>query len=286
MILLAESGSSKTEWILANKNTIIAQHISKGLNPYFVSSEDISILLTNEIIPALSNVVPQKIFFYGAGCSTTVNKKVISSGFNHVFKQSNIEVDHDLMAASRALFHSSEGIACILGTGSNACIYDGKSIRHKINSLGYILGDEGSGAYIGKQLLSAYFNHEIPMNLATIFENEYSVKIETVLESVYKKPFPNKYLASFSPFVKKNIENDFFYSMVKKSFTAFFSKMVTKLPDYKKFPIGFVGSIAYIYQDILLQVAHEFEMRDVKVIKNPAIELIKYHQKIFDDTLL
>ncbi len=285
MILVAESGSSKTEWILANKNSIVAQYNSKGLNPYFVSSEDISLLLQNEIIPALKNHIPKKIYFYGAGCSTNANKQIIFSGFRKVFNQTNIEVDHDLMAACRALFYNSKGIACILGTGSNACIFNGNSILHKANSLGYILGDNGSGTDIGKHFLTAYFNNELPFLIAEKFENEYHISLEQVLDNVYKKPFPNRYLASFSPFIKQNIDNVFVFNMVKKSFIDFFNKMILKLPEYKTYPIGFVGSIAYTYKEILMQVSKEFGFSEVTIIKNPANELIKYHQKIIDDTL-
>ncbi len=278
MILLAESGSTKTEWIFADKNSIIARCNTKGLNPYFVSSDDISTILQNEVLPIIDSNALTQIFFYGAGCSTLVNKNVIVSGFSKVFKLSNIEVDHDLMAAARALFHASKGIACILGTGSNTCIYDGSSIAHKTNSLGYILGDEGSGSYLGKQLLSAYFNKELPPSIAASLEKEYSISLEKVLETVYKKPFPNKYLASFSPFLKQNLDNKFIYNIVKKSFVDFFEKMILKLPNFEKHPIGFVGSIAYEYENILSEISKDFGMEITSIIKNPADELLKYHQ--------
>lgn len=278
MILIVESGSSKTDWILADKNNVVSKCTTRGLSPYFVSSDDVADVILSEVIPVFGQNVPLQAFFYGTGCSTIANKNIIIEGFLKVLKTTEIIVEHDLMASVRALFHNQKGIACILGTGSNTCLYDGDTIIQGINSLGYVLGDEGSGAYLGKKLISAYFNHEIPDDLANMFKNDYEITLEKVLDAIYKKPSPNRYLAAFSPFLKKNMHHPFVQNFVRNAFVDFFNKMIICYPNYKNFPLGFVGSIAEVYQDVLFEVSNEYGMKIEKISKNPILDLLHYHQ--------
>lgn len=278
MILIVESGSTKTDWILANKECIIASCSTKGLSPYFVTSSDIENVIKNEVLPTFGDNYPEKIFFYGSGCSTNANKNIIISGFIRVFDKSEIIVEHDLMASVHALFSNHKGIACILGTGSNTCLYDGSKIIQGINSLGYVLGDEGSGAYLGKKLIKAYFYNEIPADLALLFKTEYNISLENVLDAIYKQPSPNKYLAGFSPFLKKNIQIPYVRNFVKETFVDFINKMILCYPNYKNYPLGFVGSIAQVYEDVLTEVTNDFGMKIEKISKNPIQDLLKYHQ--------
>ncbi len=278
MFLLAESGSSKTDWLLADKNQIFARCQTKGLNPYFINSEDVTNVLLNEVSSIVGINKIDKIFFYGSGCSAESSKKVIFDGISSVFDVA-ILVEHDMMASARALFQNKAGIACILGTGSNTCLFDGFQTIAGINSLGYILGDEGSGAYIGKKWLNAFFNHELPANLTSEFQNKYQISLENVLDNVYKKPAPNQYLASFSPFLYEHLSDVFVRDFLYQIFAQFFKKMIFCYPDFQKYPLGFVGSIAFAYQSIIFQLAHDYSVQIEKIIKQPADDLLVYHQK-------
>lgn len=279
IFLLAESGSSKTDWILADKHQVFVRCQTQGLNPYFVDSKQLASIMKKEVLPQIAQYEVNTVFFYGSGCSADSSKNIIKEGISSVMK-SKIVVEHDMTAAAKALFHQKAGIACILGTGSNTCLFDGKKIIGGINSLGYVLGDEGSGTYIGKKWLNAYFNNEIPNDLSLKFKGKYQVQLEDVLDSVYKKPSPNKYLASFSPFLSENISDAFVQKFLNQVFTDFFEKMVFCYPNYSNYPLGFVGSISHVYQDILIQVAQKHNMMVEKIIKQPADELLKFHQEL------
>lgn len=279
IFLLAESGSSKTDWILADKHQVFVRCQTQGLNPYFVDSKHIAGIFKKEVMPQIAQYKVNAVFFYGSGCSADSSKNSIKEGILSVLN-SDIFVEHDMTAAAKALFNQKAGIACILGTGSNTCLFDGKEMIGGINSLGYVLGDEGSGAYIGKKWLNAYFNNEIPDELSLKFKGKYQIQLEDVLDSVYKKPSPNKYLASFSPFLSENISDAFVQKFLNQVFTDFFEKMVFCYPNYSNYPLGFVGSISHVYQDILIQVAQKHNMMVEKIIKQPANELLKFHQEL------
>lgn len=278
MFLLAESGSSKTDWILADEKQVFAKCQTKGLNPYFVNSEEVSKVVKNEVFPLLNSAVVEKVFFYGSGCAGNSSKKTIYQGLSSVLN-ADIFVEHDMTASARALFSNKSGIACILGTGSNTCLYDGNNIIDGINSLGYVLGDEGSGAYIGKKWMNAFFNHELPTDLSDKFQKKYQITLENVLENVYKKPTPNQYLASFSPFLSEHISNHFVEQFLEQIFDDFFKKMVFCYSNFQHYPLGFVGSIAFAYRDIILKVAQKHSLQVDKIIKQPADDLLIFHQK-------
>lgn len=279
MFILAESGSSKTDWLVADNNTVLAKCQTRGLNPYFVDSNEIAKVFAENVLPLVDANEVKKIFFYGSGCASDSSKEIIFNGISKLIT-SEIFVEHDMMASARALFSEKSGIACILGTGSNTCLYDGKNIVDGINSLGYVLGDEGSGAVIGKKWLNAYFNHEMPDFLAEKFKICFDVQLEVVLENVYKKPSPNQYLASFSPFICENREEEFVQVFLEDIFSDFFRKMVFCYPNYQDYPLGFVGSIAFAYQDVIKSLAEKSNLFIEKIVKQPADELLMFHQKL------
>ena len=202
-ILIADSGSTKTHWLLKNKSEFIREFYTKGLNPYFVRSEDVIETLSEHISQEDSKLISQ-IYFYGAGCKAVDKCAIIENAFQRYFPKAVFSVNGDLLGAAIALFSNNAGVACILGTGSNASVYDGNDFTDSINSLGYILGDQGSGAYFGKLLLRDYFQNRMPKNIAEGFKNDFKIEYTEVLESVYKQHFPNKYLAQFTIFLSKN----------------------------------------------------------------------------------
>lgn len=273
MILIAESGSTKTDWKLISNSKVIETFHTKGLNPYFVNIDQISI----EIGHALTFNSVAEIYFYGAGCSTEEQKEIIIKGIKNIFPQSKVFVDSDMIAAARALFGKQGGIAAIIGTGSNSCVYDGEKIISNTNSLGYILGDEGSGAHLGKQLMKAYLDREMPDKLHKSFEDEYQLTKDQILHSLYKQPEPNRYLASFAPFLEKHIDDEFAYNMVYRSFEEFCDKHICKYDNYKQFDLRCTGSIAYHYQDILMKVTDSKGIKLKEILKSPLDKLVGYH---------
>jgi len=200
MILIADSGATKTDWRLISGKKEICNVKTIGFNPYFIDTEDIINVLKDNLIPNLSEHIVQKIFFYGAGCSTPLKNDIIVKALQNLFKSAEINVEHDILGAARGLFGNSEGIACILGTGSNSCYYNGKTISESLPSFGFIYGDEGSGAQLGKYLVEAYMKHKLPEDLHTKFMEKYKFSLEDILTNTYKNPSPNRFLASFTTF--------------------------------------------------------------------------------------
>ena len=204
MILIADSGSTKTDWVLCDSGNIITRIKTQGLNPTIQSSEAILAVLVEELAGKLDTDAPESIFFYGAGCAYENANKRMLNALEAVFKTKNIHIHSDLLAAARALCGHEEGIACILGTGSNSCLFDGKEIIDNIPSLGFILGDEGSGAHLGRQLVGDCIKKQLSKNLREKFFKEYNLDKATILERVYHTPLPNRWLASFTPFMYEN----------------------------------------------------------------------------------
>jgi glucosamine kinase len=278
MILIADSGSTKTDWILYNNKTEEAQSFhSQGLNPYFVESHEIAKVAEDCFRSIDINEISQ-LFFYGAGCSSVQSKTIVKNGLASVFRKANIEIEHDLMAAARALLGDRSGVACILGTGSNACLYDGAKIVKEAVSFGYMLGDEGSGNHLGKKLLKAIFNGKAPQEIKNAFIKEYpSLDLSLLLEQLYKTPSPNKFLASFSPFINSHRKNAFIQNMIKSSFQDFLDEFVVDFSADEQLLIGFQGSIAWAYNDLLMDVIEERKMKIGPIIKQPIEKLLEYH---------
>lgn len=276
MILVADGGSSKTDWIVVEKDINHFFH-TKGINP-FHNSEDqiIKEIHSSDLIKFREHIT--EINFYGAGLASKEIKDDLSKIFNKLFPfTQRININDDLIAAARALFAEGKGIACILGTGSNSCFFNGQEVVDKVPALGYVLGDEGSGAYMGIRFINAYFKREFSEELINILSKENDLQMNSVLENVYKKPLPSRYLASYTKILKKYEEHAEIHKLIKNSFLQFIDKNVSRYPDSILYPIGFVGSIAFYFKDILEEALKERGLQLGKVIKAPIEELITYH---------
>ena len=277
MILIADGGSTKSDWRLIKEGREYKQIQTSGFNPYLVGSDKIEEILWKELQPYIDNTSVSAVYYYGAGCSTPVKNMIVESAFENVFPNAKLYISHDLLAAAHALCGDKEGIAAILGTGSNSCYYDGKNIKDGIFSLGYFFGDEGSGAYLGKQLLIAYLHKELPQEIDVKFREEFTLSNENILDAVYTKPAPSRFLASFSRFINENREHPFIYNLIRESFREFYKYQVCCYSRHKDVPVHFVGSVAYHYQDFLTSVGLEFGIKTGKFIQAPIDGLVEYH---------
>jgi len=276
MILIAESGSTKTDWRLIKADKTVENFSTIGFNPFFINEEDIfNELMESDLAPIKNNI--RQVYFYGAGCSSLKNSLVIEDAFVSFFIDAKVEVNHDLLAAARALCKHSAGMIGILGTGSNSCIYDGSKIVSNVPALGYVLGDEGSGANIGLTFIKAYLNNELPKPISAKFYEEYNLDLSEILDRIYKEPLPNRFLASLSPFVLNNCEDDFVLRMVKKCFEAFFDKHICKYEFYKDYDLHLIGSISFYYQNIIREIALTKGVKIGEIIKQPIDELLEFH---------
>lgn len=277
--LLADSGSTKTDWILLKNNETILKVFTIGFNPYFQNKDQIANAIYAQLLPHIAEVVDQidKIYYYGAGCSNPENCAIVQQGIYSIIKVKNIYISHDLLAASRALCQDKAGIAGILGTGSNSCLYDGKNIIENVPSVGYMWGDHGSGASIGKRFLSSYFHDELPNDIKVDFESQ-GYHREEILNNVYKKHMPSKYLASISLFIGKHTNNEFVRKLLIESFEEFFTYQISKYTHSKKYPVNTVGSIGYVYKAFLEIAAKNKGYELGTVIKSPLEGLIQFHQ--------
>ncbi len=279
MILIADGGSTKTDWRLIKEGREYKQVQTPGFNPYLVGSDEIEAILWKELQPYIDNAAVSAVYYYGAGCSTPLKNMTVETAFEKIFPNARIYVSHDLLAAAHSLCGDKEGIAAILGTGSNSCYYDGKDIKDGIFSLGYFFGDEGSGAYLGKQLLTAYLHKELPEEIELRFKEEYSLTLENILDSVYTKPAPSRFLASFSRFINNNLDHPYIKNLVSEAFRAFYTYQICCYPRHKDIPVHFVGSVAYHYKDLLSEIGLEFGIKTGKFIKAPIDGLVDYHKE-------
>jgi len=279
MILIADSGSTKTEFRLIGdkgEETIKESFALPGINPFYQTEEEIKELIYRFLYPHVSHYHFHKIYFYGAGCAFPDKKRMVENALLFSFPQAGISIASDLLAAARALFGEGRGVACILGTGSNSCLYDGKTIVQNVSPLGFILGDEGSGAVLGRKFVSDCLKNQLPLFLRDRFLSQYQTTPEEIMEKVYKQPFPNRYLASFTPFLLENMKEEYIYKIVKESFTDFFVRNIRQYPvtDEK---LGFVGSVAFNFQDILKETAVEQGFQIEKICQTPIDGLVQFH---------
>lgn len=277
MILLADSGSTKTNWSLVDKGQLIKRFSTKGTNPFYQSEEEISTEVANCLVPQLPSKMLDSIYFYGAGCAFDKIDVVKRAIGRHLSVKKDFEVNTDMLAAARSLCGHKAGIACILGTGSNSCFYDGHNIVSNVSPLGFILGDEGSGAVLGKLLVGDLLKKQLPETLKTKFLAEYNLSVGEIIDRVYRKPFPNRFLASLNPFLEENIEEPGVRELVVNSFKAFLKRNVMLYKDYSKYPIHFIGSIALAYKNQLLEAGKEMSIEIGKIVKDPMDGLIEYH---------
>lgn len=275
--LIADSGATKAEWCLMNKgkNTTI---LTQGISPYFLSTEQIRALLVKELLPKLKNTKVDEVYYYGTGCANPVNAKSVKKAISQVFAGAKAEVTHDLMAAARSLCGRQKGIACILGTGSNSCYYNGRKILKNSPGLGYVLGDEGSGAYLGKKVIQYYLYGTFDDELRGRFDLTYTTNAAEILENVYKKPLPNRYLAGFTRFLAENRGHYMIENIIEDGLNDFFFNHLCKYPEVWKLPVNFTGGVAFGFKDVLQHLCSSYEFELGTVMKNPMQGLVEYHR--------
>ena len=277
MILIADSGATKTDWRIVDHTGVLEQVTTAGISPQYLDAEKIYSLITTSLLPNLKEKNPSIIYYYGAGCSSPERNQRVHSALSRAFTHCEINVDHDLLGAARALCGHKPGIACILGTGSNSCLYDGKDITDNVPSLGFLMGDEGSGAYLGKMLIRAYLYRELPDELAQSLKNTYNLTKDGIIDSVYYSDMPSTYLATFAKFMHEKRKHPVIHAMIYENFAEFFERHVCKYENFTKLPVNFVGSIAYHFSDTLKQVAKKYGASVGQVIISPSEGLIQYH---------
>ena len=275
-ILIADSGSTKTEWVLVNQE---GQEFFKsdGLNPYFRTHGQLSEAIKNGVKNSLKNTQVDEIFFYGSGSGNESRKAILQNAIRENFPESEIHIESDMLGAAIACFGKKEGVACIMGTGSNSCVYDGEKIVKSIPSLGFVFGDEGSGGYFGKRILNAYYYKTMPEDLRNALEETSDMSLESVLHKIYEEPQANRFVASFSKILGDYRDHPFIKNMVRKGFEAFADKQLGYFEESKEKEIGFVGSIASVYQEILEEVLSERGMNLSIVVRKPLDRLVDFH---------
>jgi len=280
MILIADGGSTKVDWRLVDNGKEIKQIYTKGANPFFRTYEDIAAELKNDLFPALSGYMIGAIYFFGAGCASPDKNIIVRNAIADTITASCIEINSDLLAAAKGLCGKNAGIACIIGTGSNSCYYDGHNIIENISPLGYILGDEGSGAVIGRLFINACLKNQLTSGLKEQFLDEYSFTTASILDRVYKQPVPNRFLASLSPFILQHISDESVYNLIYNAFKDFFVKNVMQYERWMNTPVHFTGSVAYHYQEVLRESGNDMGINIGTIIQSPMEGLIKYYSEI------
>ena len=279
MLLIADSGSSKTGWRLINDKGVVFSFHTEGLNPYYKTIEQIKTVLNKDLITHLPYKAEDitHIYFYGAGCSVAIKCEEVKKALSECFTKAEVEVHHDILGAARACCGHDKGIVCILGTGSNSCYYDGNDTTQTIGGLGFILGDEGSGGHIGKSIVAAFLNKEMPEDLRTAFTNTYKMDRAAIDKKVYLEPNFNKFLGTFSMFAAEHISQPFIKNLLKECLDLFLVKHVCRYADYKNTTVHFVGSVAYYYKDILNELCKSRGITTGKFVLEPVEELVGFH---------
>ena len=275
MKLVADSGSTKTAWaVVENPNHVIK---TDGINPIFMDSDAIENTLRTQLVPHLSQTITE-VYFYGAGCANQEKNDVVKQALQAGFGDIKIEIASDLLGAARGLCKHQDGIACILGTGSNSCLYTNGNISWNVPALGFILGDEGSGAVLGKLLMGNLFKNQLPDEVKTDFEQTYGLSMMDVIEKVYRQPLPNRFLASFGPFIAKHMAVPEVYNMVYGALESFIERNIKQYP-YQELPVNFTGSIAFYFADILHNLASKHHFCIGRIEKDPLQGLVDFHLK-------
>ena len=274
--LIADSGSTKTEWCLLKNNKPLI-FTTQGMSPYFVDGSGMEKIILQEVFPYLKKTSVDEIHFYGTGCKNPANIKMVKKVFQKLFKSASIDIDNDLSGAAKSLCGNEKGIACILGTGSNSCYYNGKKIVKNSPGLGFILGDEGSGAYLGKKVIQHFLYHVFDDDLRTRFDAKFITNDSEILEAVYKKPLPNRYLASFAIFLAENRGHYMIENIILDGLNDFFFTHIIKYKESAKLPVHFTGGIAFGFKDVIQQLCRNYDLQIGNVFRSPMEGLIKYH---------
>jgi glucosamine kinase len=277
MILIADGGSTKTTWCLVDAHGTRSFFHTEGYNPEFISTAGIIASLHQNLPATLATAAISEVYYYGASVVTPQQVATVADAMQAVFAQARVFVAHDLLAAARALLGRQPGFAAILGTGTNSCVYDGERITHNVDSLGYFLGDEGSGAFIGKALLRDYLRGDMPADLAAEFYATYGLERDAILDRLYNQPFPNRFIASFAKFANDHNQASYCQQLVAEAFDLFFRNIIKKYPAYQTHTFNCVGSVAYNFRKALTQVAATHGMTVGKIISSPIDDLVSYH---------
>ena len=278
MILIADSGSTKTDWCVVENGQPIQQISTKGINPFFQSEEEISNEIATSLLPQLKTNALDAVYFYGAGCGFPDKIAMVHRAITkHLQIKREVEVNTDMLAVAHGLCQHEAGIACIMGTGSNSCYYDGKQIVSNVSPLGFILGDEGSGAVLGKLLVGDILKNQMTPELKEKFLKQFRLTPADIIDRVYRKPFPNRFLASLSPFLAQNIDEPCIHALVLGSFKSFLKRNVMQYENFRNSKVHFIGSVAFYYKTILAEAAQEMNIQLGTIIKSPMEGLIKYH---------
>lgn len=277
MILLADSGSTKTDWGLVENGKLVKRLRTSGMNPFQMSEEAITEEIKTHLVPELPGTVLDEVHFYGAGCTKEKQPIVERALRANLTINGECEVASDMLGAARGICGHKPGIACILGTGSNSCSYDGKNLVKNVSPLGFILGDEGSGAVLGKLLVGDVLKNQMPEAITKRFFEKYKLTSAEIIDRVYRQPKPNTFLASFVPFLEENIDEPKIYNLVKESFRSFLRRNVMQYDGWQTLPIGFNGSIAKIYKKPLLEALEEECMHLGRIIQAPMEAMVEYH---------
>lgn len=278
MQLIADSGSTKVDWRAIKDDGSIVEISTEGINPVFITPEEIVKILSQKLLPVIGPGV-KNVYFYGAGVVSPQLIATLSESFKKVFPESETFAASDVLAAARALCGHNPGIACIMGTGSNSCFYNGENIAKNVRAGGFILGDEASGGVLGKKLISDFIKGLLPAHIQAEFDKRYDLDYMKVVEKVYKQPMPSRFLASFAPFINEFIADPYMENLVNTSFDEFFKRNISQY-DYKNHTVNFVGSIAFYFKDKLVAAAERNGMKVGRVLKTPIEGLVEYHKGI------
>lgn len=281
MLIVADSGSTKTDWRLFDKRHGVQKIQTIGLNPYFLSVGEISSVLEKELHPFFNKADVAEVYFYGTGCGHADKIMEIEYALADFFLYAKIVVESDLLGTAKALCGNQPGIVAILGTGSNSCVYDGVKITNQLLSLGYILGDEGSGAVLGKKILKSALSGQMPDFLLKDLQDSYSILPNVVLQEIYRQPFPNRYLASFAPFATKHRDVKWMNTLLKEHLEDFFKEMVMIYDGYKNYSLNLTGSIAWHLQPLIEECCQKYEISLGKMLKQPIDDLLNYHLTLY-----
>lgn len=272
-VLIVDAGSTKTDWIVLDNGAVVHRVATKGFNPNYSDPKALA-----EILKELPDLpVMDAVYYYGSGCGSEANQNMVRRCLKTRFKKAEISVTHDLMAVCHAVLGHEKGIACILGTGANSCLYDGNDITERAVSLGYLLGDEGSGCYIGRKLVRAYFYDLMPLELKLSFHLAYNLELNEFIKQVYHEPEASKYLAGFTKFAGEHLAHPYIQQLIKDSFSDFLQAFVLRYKDCRMLPVSFVGSVAFAFQDLLRESLEAEGLTLGKVMQSPAEGLIQMY---------
>jgi len=277
MILVADSGSSKTDWLLTLPQQETKQFRTAGLNPYFLTEKEIIKILQEQAKDMIAYAADiNEIYFFGAGCSSPDRHEIVSNAISHLFTKSYVSVDSDLLGCAYATCGHEKGLCCVLGTGSNISFFDGENIHDGQHGLGYVLGDEGSGTWFGKALITDFLYGNMPEEISLKFDDEYHLDKEVVIKNVYQTPNPNSYLASFSKFLGSIRQSDYAQKLLHRGLIEFIETNIKSYPQYHRYKCHFVGSIAYVFGDELKAVCKENGIHPGKIIQQPIHDLMAF----------